>query len=103
MSKTKQQKVRPDFMALVAPQIKIKKRGLLQADLYRMRLVFGTHLKAGLTDQGDFIIYSNDLATWRKLVGILPMLTDFREQRVDPLRTKIELLEVVDKDNLLFT
>jgi hypothetical protein len=102
MSSTKT-KVRTDFMALVAPKVKIKKRGLLRADLFRFRQVFGPNLKAGVTEQGDFILYSGDLATWRKLVGILPMLTDFREQRIDPIRTKIEGLEFLDEDKPLFT
>jgi len=94
---------RDDFMALVAPKVKIKKRQLLQADLFRLRQVVGSHLKAGVTSNGDFILYTADASTWQKLVKLLPFLTDFREQRIDPLRTKIELLEVVDKDNHLFT
>ncbi|MBY0538081.1 hypothetical protein K2P47_01635 [Patescibacteria group bacterium] len=94
---------RDDFMALVAPKAKIKRRHLLQADLYRLRQVVGTSLKAGTTSNGDFILYTTDASTWQKLVKILPFLTDFREQRIDPVRTKIELLEVVDKDDHLFT
>jgi hypothetical protein len=102
MSSTKT-KVRTDFMALVAPKVKIKKRGQLKADLFRLRQVVGPELRAGITEQGDFILYSADLATWRKLVGILPFLTDFREQRIDPIRTKIEGLEFRDEDKPLFT
>lgn len=94
---------RDDFMALVAPKAKIKRRQMLQADLYRFRQVVGSHLKAGITSNGDFILYSADASTWQKLVKILPFLTEFREQRIDPLRTKIELLEVVDEDSHLFT
>jgi hypothetical protein len=92
-----------DFMALVASRTAIKKRYLLKADLYRLRQVVGMPLKAGTTSNGDFILYTADSATWQKLVKILPFLTDFREQRVDPVRTKIELLEVVDQDSPLFT
>lgn len=92
-----------DFMALVAPRVKINKRHLLKADLYRLRQVIGISLKAGITSGGDFVLYSADASTWQKLVKLLPFLADFREQRIDPARTKIELLEVVDEDNHLFT
>ena len=96
-------KKRNDFMALVAPKVKIKRRQFLKADLFRLKQVIGSQLKAGVTSNGDFILYTDDNSTWQKLVKILPFLTDFREQRVDPLRTKIELLEVVDEDSYLFT
>lgn len=94
---------RDDFMALVAPKVKIKRRQFLKADLFRLKQVIGSHLKAGVTSTGDFILYTDDASTWQRLVKILPFLTDFREQRIDPIRTKIELLEVVDKDDHLFT
>ncbi len=97
------QQKRTDFMALVAPKVKIKRRHLLKADLFRMRLVVGESLKAGTTCAGDFILYTHDASTWKKLVNLLPFLVDFREQRIDPLRTRIELMEVVDEDDYLFT
>lgn len=96
-------KIRTDFMALVAQKTIIKKRGLLKADLFRLRMVIGHGLKAGLTERGDFILYSSDLATWRKLVNLLPLFTDFREQRIDETRTKIEQIDFEDVDKLLFT
>lgn len=99
---TKQNKDREDFMALVATKSKIKRRQLLKADLYRLRQVIGTSLKAGVTSKGDFILYTSDSSTWQKLVKILPFLFEFREQRIDPLRTRVELCEFVDKDELLF-
>ncbi len=97
------QKKRNDFMALVTPRVKIKKQHLLKADLFRLRQVIGTTLKAGVTGGGDFILYTEDASSWKKLVRILPFMSDFREQRVDPVRTPIELLEVVDEDSPLFT
>jgi hypothetical protein len=95
-------KPRLDIMALVAPKAKIRKRGMTKADLFRLRHAVGPNLKAGVTEQGDFILYSTDTATWRKLTGILPFLTDFREQRVDPVRNRVELMEIVDQDDPLF-
>ncbi len=92
-----------DFMALVAPKIKIKRRQFLKADLFRLKQVIGSQLKAGVTSNGDFILYTDDASTWQRLVKIQPFLIDFREQRIDPLRTPIALLEVVDKDDQLFT
>jgi hypothetical protein len=97
------QKKRSDFMALVIPKAKIRKQHLLKADLFRLRQVVGTTLKAGVTGGGDFILYTEDASSWQRLVRILPFMSDFREQRVDPLRTSIELLEVVDEDDPLFT
>lgn len=97
------QKKRSDFMALVIPKSKIRKQHLLKADLFRLRQVVGTTLKAGVTGGGDFILYTEDASSWQRLVRILPFMSDFREQRVDPLRTSIELLEVVDEDDPLFT
>jgi hypothetical protein len=94
---------RNDFMALVAPKVKIKRRHFLKADLFRLKQVIGSNLKAGVTNAGDFILYTADDSTWQRLVKILPFLVDFREQRIDPMRTKIELLEVVDEDDYLFT
>ncbi|MFM2339967.1 MAG: hypothetical protein RLZZ360_603 [Candidatus Parcubacteria bacterium] len=83
--------------------VKIKKRNLLKADLYRLRQVIGTQLKAGIGNNGDFILYSSDALSHQKLTRLLPFFTEFREQRVDPIRTRIELLEIVDKDEPLFT
>lgn len=91
-----------EFMALVAPRATIKRRRLQHADLHRLRNAIGANMKAGTTTNGDFILYSTDLATWRKLVGILPFLTEFREQRIDPMRIEINLLEIVDKDDPIF-
>ncbi len=93
---------RNDFMALVSPKIKIKRRHHLKADLFRLRQVVGESLKAGVTSGGDFILYTQDASTWQRLVKILPFLTDFREQRIDPLRTRIESIEFVDEDKPLF-
>jgi hypothetical protein len=97
------QKKRTDFMALVTPKTKIRKQHLLKADLFRLRQVIGTTLKAGVTGGGDFVLYTEDTSSWQRLVQVLPFMNDFREQRIDPLRTPIELLEVVDEDSPLFT
>lgn len=99
MSTTKK---KMDFMALVAPIAKIQNLNLLNADLYRLRQVVGPSLRAGITTDGAFIFYSEDSSTWQRLVGLLPFLTGFREQRIDPVRTKIQLIEVINKDTYLF-
>lgn len=93
---------RPDFTALVAPKSLIKRRGLTNADLFRFKKVIGPNLRAGITSRGDFILYSSDPSTWRKLVNIMPMLPDFREQRIDPVLTKVEIMEIVNKDTPIF-
>lgn len=101
MATGKKDKPRTDFMALVAPKTIIKKHGVLKADLFRMRKLLGADLKAGTTDQGDIILYAESLSTWRKMVQVFLPFTDFREQRVDKNRTKISLIEIVDKDEPL--
>ena len=93
---------RKDYRALVAPKSAIKRRGLTNADLFRFKKVIGPNLRAGITTRGDFILYSNDHSTWRKLVSIMPMLPDFREQSIDPVLTKVEIMEIVNKDTPLF-
>ncbi len=98
----KPKKLTVDFMALVMPKANLKRRGTLKADLFRLQQVIGTDFKAGVTDRGDFIIYSDSPAMMRKLVRVLLPFTDFREQRIDPIRTKIELFEIVDQDDPIF-
>ncbi len=99
---SKSDKPRTDFMALVTPKATVKRRGVLKADLFRLQKVIGADFKVGVTDKGDFIIYADNSAVWRKLVRVLLPFTDFREQRIDLTRTKIERLEVVDKDEPIF-
>ena len=98
----KPKKLTVDFMALVTPRTNVKRRSVLKADLFRLQQVIGTDFKAGITDRGDFIIYSDSPAMMRKLVRVLLPFTDFREQRIDPIRTKIELFEIVDQDDPIF-
>ncbi len=93
---------RPDFTALVAPKSLIKRRGLTNADLFRFKRLIGANLRAGITTRGDFILYSSDHSTWRKLVSILPMLPDFHELRVDPIMTKVETIEIVNNNEPIF-
>ncbi len=92
---------RMDFMALVAPLAKIRRQHLLKADLHRLKKVVGNQLRAGLCN-GDFILYSSDVETFKRLVSLLAFFSEFREQRVDPIRNKVELIEIVDKDDPLF-
>lgn len=87
---------RPDFTALVAPKTLIAQRGLTNADLFRFKRLIGPNLRAGITARDDFILYSSDHSTWRRLVSILPMLPDFHEIRVDPVMTKVEIIEIVN-------
>ncbi len=98
----KKTKANHEVMVLAAPKTHFENRGILKADLYRMRKVIGERLKAGVTSRGDFILYSEDPMTQRRLVDILFAFTVFHEQRIDLTRTKIEQLEIVDKDHPLF-
>jgi hypothetical protein len=100
---TKSPKPGHEFIALAAPKADFEKRGILKADLYRMQRVIGSTLKAGVTSRGDFVLYSNDTMTQRRLVDILVAFAGFHEQRIDLTRTKIESFQIVDKDEPLFT
>ncbi len=91
-----------EFIALAAPKAVFESRGTLKADLYRMRRVVGDSLRAGVTSRGDFILYSDDQQTQRRLVDMLVPFSDFHEQRIDLTRTKIERLKIVDKDEPIF-
>ncbi len=100
---TKTSKPEHGFIALAAPKADFEKRGILKADLYRLRRVIGEPLKAGVTSRGDFVLYSDDTMTQRRLVDILVPFTGFNEQRIDLTRTKIESLPIVNKNEPLFT
>ncbi len=99
---TKTGKAQHEFIALAAPKADFEKRGILKADLYRMQRVIGSALKAGVTSRGDFVLYSDDPMTQRRLVDILVPFTGFHEQCIDLTRTKIESLPIVNKNEPLF-
>ncbi len=95
-------KASADIKTLAVPISIIQKKGLTHSQLYRLRRAVGSQPKVGITDTGLFLLFSGDVSTWRKLTGILPFLEVFQEQRIDPIRIRVENIEIIDRDDPLF-
>lgn len=96
----KKNKRKDEIVALVATESVVIKSGVVNADLHRLNVSLALRLKvATVKKTGDLVLYSTDASTKRRLLAMLPFMPMFVEQRLNPILTPLEGIEIVDNDD----